>query len=1105
MPVTFRVIKGTDDNARFFAFADDTRPIGEQNPFATVYPGYRADEWGLETIEDGGAWVIKVSSTPQYASRFDDEYRMLSRLAEATQNALAGSTFSPYPVYLVERTTDGMPGLVMPLYAQRFDAYMADRWAQPILAEREAVRQGINYAYLLDALHEIGFVSTDRKLSDFRWVEDAGRIAVIDWNLVRERGTGHDAAEIALFGALWYQLFTGREPLLPLDPFNDKAWLRGGRRGDDPAAGPMSLGLRIILTAVLDGQIADTATLREMFQHWHDDWLLATPDALAAHREDTAAAADALAAALGPVSARKAQAVLIDLLWRITPDAVSLAERADALAAFRETPEALDAVQYALDDVAAKIDAGEYAAAAAALKAITPENAMQRAAYARWNTLLDVFRAGGGEGSSAVQERLADRRQDLTTAVQRLQQPLQVYRAEDNDPLVGALHNTGDLFEHAVADVAGIPDGGDAAAHSLTILQREAEVRLALFRAQRASGPAERAKVLEAIVALLDSGAVPYAEDLLDGFALHEKVEAAQAIATAEQAVQTAVNRVQTVFRRMILAEDPPEIIREAVYAAYTRAYNDLARLEVSAPDLPGVRYRIYLKDFDARVNGLLQAASFIPWAQHADPPQLLQEVERLVPVIQSWPDQDGAYAQLLGQIEAIKQRRLTDVLVALEAAADWGTPEAVSAVSGMLAAMQGVELQGANKRRLESVRERLELQRAFFNNLPVRSETESVSLLREAIQLGVNLDNEFLRQHISNLIISAQADPQVMQADIGRLRQHISDLDITAARRVDLDDVVRVNALEAELAPLAERQEQQERRLRRVRGRGRLFFLLFLLVIAAGAIAAVYFENQNILALLPEPEFPTATPITITAPPSATTFFTPASATPDSPQISVARPLPVREAPDADSAQIDLMLPDRAYPLVDISPDGQWFKVMLPDDAQGWIAASPLLTLRGDVLSLGEPTRTPSPTRTASPTNTPTPRPPTETPTATPTATNTPTDTATPTPSRTSTPSPTPTPTDETVDTFDVICRVVIAARSTIRSEPTVNSQPVGGTGNQDQEATVIGTELGADGYTWFNVRTLPTTGEPSQEGWVRVDVLEEPVECPSVEIERP
>jgi serine/threonine-protein kinase len=195
-------------------------------------------------------------------------------------------------------------------------------------------------------------------------------------------------------------------------------------------------------------------------------------------------------------------------------------------------------------------------------------------------------------------------------------------------------------------------------------------------------------------------------------------------------------------------------------------------------------------------------------------------------------------------------------------------------------------------------------------------------------------------------------------------------------------------------------------------------------------AVAQAAAQNKPTQVIAATTVVPTRTPTeTPTKTASPTLTFTPTqtlTATPATPVALAKREIVARIGPSAQYPEAGRLKANDSLDIIGISEDGGWYKVIMPDGLQGWIAASgSLVSLAGNVnvvpiaqAPTDTPTHTPTPTDT--PTNTPTSTA-TPTATATNTATNTPTATSTPTATDTptSTPSATNTPT-ETVQPSD-------------------------------------------------------------------------------------
>ncbi len=81
------------------------------------------------------------------------------------------------------------------------------------LDEKLALEAGLQYARMLEVLHGADISCPDRKADDLYWEAPAGRLTVLDWNVVKQgRDTMDPAQDLYIFGSLWYQLVTGSLP-----------------------------------------------------------------------------------------------------------------------------------------------------------------------------------------------------------------------------------------------------------------------------------------------------------------------------------------------------------------------------------------------------------------------------------------------------------------------------------------------------------------------------------------------------------------------------------------------------------------------------------------------------------------------------------------------------------------------------------------------------------------------------------------------------------------------------------------------------------------------------------------------------------------------------
>lgn len=178
-------------------------------------------------------------------SRFRQEYDVLKALADK----MADRLYVPWVLQGENETSSGK-ALVMEYIGE--DRLLTDHLPPPetpgLKHEKMALRAAVQYARLLEFLHESDYTCQDRKLADLRWLEDGedGRLVVLDWNVVGI-GEAQRVDDIYLFGMLWYQLLAGRYPSATLNLLDDNLW-RDGR---------ITYGTRQILAKILSRDAAN--------------------------------------------------------------------------------------------------------------------------------------------------------------------------------------------------------------------------------------------------------------------------------------------------------------------------------------------------------------------------------------------------------------------------------------------------------------------------------------------------------------------------------------------------------------------------------------------------------------------------------------------------------------------------------------------------------------------------------------------------------------------------------------------------------------------------------------------------------------------------------
>ncbi len=523
----FRILRSNDpEPANLFVYRDGANPIGDPSAFARVYRGGRDDSDAIDS------WIIKESTSSNQRAQFEQEFEVTRELAEKTQQLTNNCTYSPYPVYLLERVGDKMPGLAMPFYSQRLDQ-IAVSWAEDPIVE-----QMVAYLDLLRALHQTGYICTDRKLSDLRWHD--GHLVVIDWNLLRPLAdTAYHQAELSLFCRLWYGLLTGREPMA-LNAFNNMQWHRlnvNPKEGEPPL---FSIGLRLILERAISGYYPDVDALRSACIDWGQKYLPGRLNESTIHQLQVDMA----------VSERKATAIAYDLAWRQTGEARYLHECQRVLASLAETPDDLEDIRHCLESARALVDQRQYPEATRAVKTLIAQNDSQYVVTQRWLLFLESF----DKLDRNTREELHKERESIFRVLQTLQQPLA-------DDLAGTNVMALRVAQDDLARVLQILPAGEI---GLSTLLAEVQLRLALCDAQDFGRSVPRA-YLEALQRADEAAqAVPYATELLQGFDLADRIEytsrSIRIAETAQQSLRAVHEKLESVLSAWEPGDPPPDM-----------------------------------------------------------------------------------------------------------------------------------------------------------------------------------------------------------------------------------------------------------------------------------------------------------------------------------------------------------------------------------------------------------------------------------------------------------------------------------------------------------------------------------------------------------------
>lgn len=202
-----------------------------------------------------GDYVIKASYTSVGRAEFEREYATLRDLWDALRDSSNEHVPLPEIAWGVRERTRDEAVLVMPRYratlAERIESLMND--GKMVEAEQEAVSAALDYTRVMIALRSLGHTCTDRKVKDF-FLDQNGRLVIIDWNVLNPLTPDFIAAEQQVFGQLWHQLFLQRFGTPPFNPFDDNRWLLRGH--DGPHNAMPSIGLRTILASSVHPALA---------------------------------------------------------------------------------------------------------------------------------------------------------------------------------------------------------------------------------------------------------------------------------------------------------------------------------------------------------------------------------------------------------------------------------------------------------------------------------------------------------------------------------------------------------------------------------------------------------------------------------------------------------------------------------------------------------------------------------------------------------------------------------------------------------------------------------------------------------------------------------
>lgn len=155
------------------------------------------------------------------AESFRSEFNILTTLRATAQQlvqekAVKGyaASYFPEPLWFAPeyQAGDGNSFSILVMELVQADKLIDLAIARPehVLEEPFGLETALQYAEMLQVLHTAGYTASDRKIDDIYWHNgDAGRLIVLDWNVVGRGATGI-ADDFLRFGSFWYEFLVGR-------------------------------------------------------------------------------------------------------------------------------------------------------------------------------------------------------------------------------------------------------------------------------------------------------------------------------------------------------------------------------------------------------------------------------------------------------------------------------------------------------------------------------------------------------------------------------------------------------------------------------------------------------------------------------------------------------------------------------------------------------------------------------------------------------------------------------------------------------------------------------------------------------------------------------
>lgn len=467
-------------------------------------------------------WVMKIAKDIAYGTRFTEEYETLEDLAQSVQPD--GHPVTPTPIFLGS-VDGGLLTIIMPFFAPQstFSAHMRDLWRSNnnFEAEKVLIKAVRDYIAILNHLSKKNVICVDRKLDDFRWVNN--QLIVLDWNVLDPRTDDNAKAQLITIGRILYAMMTERNAMTFVpDPFNDTQWTLLSNPNDTQGNG--TLALRLLVKEAIEAS-GDWNTWQTQLEALAGGNLPSFP-------------------VLNSVERTLLEA---DLAWRKAPhDSSSLETRKEAFRQWVRYPKALFKQGTSIPDLVKTYVDGR---ADLDLSAFDEESAEGWLAKERWQAL------------ETLAFPLAQRpqlRKEAASIVLRLQQSVEKDAIFETLPTSEQEALGFQSFSSATATLEKIKDtrGVEDEKAVLTTLIEEVKVRLALLEAHQARTSGNTTVERQALQRALQSNLVDaYQRVLFNRDELEKRLESLGK--STEDLYHVALQQAREAFSTALQASTP--------------------------------------------------------------------------------------------------------------------------------------------------------------------------------------------------------------------------------------------------------------------------------------------------------------------------------------------------------------------------------------------------------------------------------------------------------------------------------------------------------------------------------------------------------------------